>query len=219
LEFAGIAHSTKRHVFTVLIVSLTLASSALAWDGHRKGFILGAGFGPGSTFYSMKDEAGYEDEVMESHDRGDYHGYGVYSNLKIGYAPTDQIKIYLESENTYFRGEVEIGHTGVSGIGVGYYLKPESPSWYMSAGIGYSTWNPPLFPPFEVLFEEYNYLGFGLRGAVGYEFARHFGVEFNFMWGNPTRDKPWTPAHDGYDYDLTIINAMSVGLTINALGY
>jgi len=167
----------------------------------------------------MKDEAGYENQVMETKDRGNHSGFGFHTNLKIGYAPTNQIAIFLKSENAFFNGEYEIGHTGVSGIGASYYMQPESPSWYFSAGIGYSTWNPPLYPPFEVLFEDYNYLGFGLRGAVGYEFARHYSAELNVLWSNPARDKPWIPSHDGYDYDLTIINSFSFGLTINALGY
>ena len=93
----------------VCFVLVALTATAHAWDGNRKGFVLGLGAGYGNQWLSYETES-YE--IDESY----YYYYGVpvyvstgketrtdtetgwMSDFKIGYAPTNKLAIYWMSK-------------------------------------------------------------------------------------------------------------------------
>ncbi|OGC87987.1 MAG: hypothetical protein A2142_02080 [candidate division Zixibacteria bacterium RBG_16_48_11] len=104
------------------------------------------------------------------------------TDLKIGYAPTEQVEIYYSSKVSWFSvgdGDAVIFAYGFGSAAISYYFQPQSPTFYVSGGLGVAT----LSDPFEDDPETSS--GFGLFAGGGYEFARHYAVEFDLMYGLP----------------------------------
>ncbi len=199
----------------------TLASPALAWDGQRHGFILGGGLGMGYVSYEVENRCGENDLLEGRH----FDSEAYVLHLKIGYGVSNQLLLFWTSENILFGDDYDNGITlhGIDGIGATYYLNPSSPSFYFSTAFGYSTWNPPFYPPpwvwLEYLQSNNEYLGLGVIASIGYEFARHYSAELTFTWGKPTLDNPIIPEELACPYIKQVNNALSLSLTINTLGY
>ncbi len=196
---------TKK-VLGVLVgcIVLSVATNVLAWDGQRKGFILGGGLGLGMTSFTQTLEFMGMSETSPREDK-----FGFQTDFKIGYAPTDLLQIYYVSKVSWFELKNVFGDevtitSGLGGAGVSYYLQPEAPSAFFTGGIGIATWDLP--------FEERAdaWAGFGLYAGAGYEFTRYWNVEFDFVWGNPSEEVSGLKAST---------NALSLMFTINVLGY
>ena len=171
---------------------------------HRKGFVIGLGLGPGYTTYKF-DVAGYGS--TKSQDK-----FGVSSDFKIGYAPSDQViicwmsKVAWYSEEmmdySYYYGittkDITVAN-GVGAVGVCYFFRPWAPSPYIFGGLGYSSFSTP--------FDNYkSSTGFGLTLGGGIEFARHWCIEGSLVYGNPS------------DAGVTM-KSTSLKVTLNWLGY
>ncbi|MHB9031217.1 MAG: hypothetical protein ACYC9O_20815, partial [Candidatus Latescibacterota bacterium] len=162
---------------------LGFAGSSRAWDGERRGFILGFGLGSGLTSYVQTVETG---GVSLEGDRENV--VPIASNFLIGYAPTNQWQIFYTNKASWFGFEnvldedITIAH-GVGGIGVARYFAEYSPSFFLSGSVGLSTWDAPFEEDFET------WTGFGVSLGWGYEFASHFQVENSFSWGRPEEDE------------------------------
>jgi hypothetical protein len=167
----------------VVVLCLTaisiFAAEAFALDGERKGFILGFSAGPGMTSFtqSIADTAGHKFESDRE------NKFGVGTDFRIGYAPSNQVIVYYTNKLTWLRftnafdQDVTIVN-GVGLLGVSYYMKTEAPSVYLAATIGVSTWG--------VTDDIGNaWRGFGVGGTVGYEFTKYWSIEGTVMWGNP----------------------------------
>jgi len=195
---------TKR-ILGVLVgcIVLSTATGVAAWDGKRKGFILGGGIGPGMTSFTQKVEYGAASKTSPLENK-----FGLQTDFKIGGAPTDLIQIYYTNKVSWFGIENIYGNdviiaSGLSAVGVSYYSQPESPSSFFSGGLGFSSWAVPE--------EEANtWIGFGFYAGVGYEFARYWNVEFDLVWGNPSEEEAGLKA---------TTNAFTYSLMINVLGY
>jgi len=200
----------------IVITTLLLISNADAFNGKRKGFIIGGGLGPSfSTFketITIHDFFGSGTETEESQRE---NKFGLRTNFKIGYAPSDLLEIYFTVKDSWFSSEVYflgestaedvIMASGFWGPGVTYYFKPEAPSYFITGGIGLSTLSLPFESHSEIKF------GGGLYAGAGYEFRNHFYVELDLGWG-----KPSSLALFGIGSSTTVL---SVALTINALAY
>ena len=93
--------------------------------------------------------------------------------------------------------------SAVSGLGASYYFKPESPSFLLSGGVGYSTWATP--------FEDTDpWYGFGFMLGCGYEFTKYFNADFSFTYGI---------SEDSESGISATTTASSFMLTLNVLGY
>jgi len=185
-----------------------------AFDGERQGFILGIGVGAGLTSYTATEAIDAEEVGMESgtfswtSDRE--NEFPLMSDFKIGYAPNDLVEIYWMSKVSWFSvsggGEDDfIVANGLGGLGVTYFFEPAAPSAFVSGGIGFSSWAFPLEedPPDP-------WSGIGLSAGAGYEFATHWYVAGDVCWGRPSTEE--------YGVDSSM-NALSVKLTINVIGY
>ena len=204
----------KNSVFQTLILTavmvifiLGLATPGFAFDKSRKGFILGFGLGPGYAKYTeTKDSSGTE---VRSFDEGKI---SLFSDFKIGYAPSEKLMVYWMSKGAWFGVDSTVIDEdketvsilgGMGGLGVTYFFSQEVPSFYVSAGVGFSSWSLP--------FEGTDpWTGIGAAGSIGYEFSRNWMLEASVLYGKPKHDI------DVYSYEVKNI---AFGLTINVLGY
>ena len=168
-------------VLAVIATILLVTTVAQAFDGNRKGFIIGFGVGPGYTSFTqtVKNVTTGFDETSDTE-----NSFSFATDFKIGGGITDQFLLYYVNRVTWFGMENALNENvtianGVGGVGVSYYLETTAPAFYFLGSIGLSTW----MTPFED--ESSNWVGFGVSGGVGYEFAAHWGVEATVNYGNP----------------------------------
>ncbi len=148
----------KKVLATVLILSLVLAVSASAFDGARKGFVLGGGLGfaPMAKFEAEELKAYNEDKA------------GIALNFVIGYAWDEYNMIVYEGNVTahnsdWTRDAVAQGFNGASWY---HYFGPKGKSAFIVAGLGLYVFNAEGF--------DQNDPGGALILGGGYEFAPHW---------------------------------------------
>lgn len=163
---------------------LGLAACALpahAFDGQRKGFILGVGAGLGvSSFTQTLDVSGLGSETSDRETK-----VGVAADFRIGWGVDDQLLLYYDNRANWFSVENVFDESvtlvdGLSTFGASYYFQPAAPSAFVTGGIGWATWTTP----FEE--ESSGALGFGLYGGGGYEFNKLLSVEGSISYGMPS---------------------------------
>ena len=188
-----------------LLIVLTVTAGLLnAFDGKRKGFILGWGLGMGKLDITEK-----YNEVKTD---GNMKDYNFATNSKIGWGFNENLEVYYTAKNFWGthknrEDKKETFATGVSAIGVSYFFNKKAettwkPSLFVSGGAGIAGWQNP----FEDKDEEETMAGFGFFGGFGYEFFKHYSIEADFIMGNP---------HKGsHKIDM---NGFSI--TINALAF
>lgn len=179
----------KRLVMIVLVAVLFMATTACAFDGLRKGFVLGGGLGLNVT-------AEYEVDIPGFYISEDGSGFGLH--LVIGYAWDEQNMIVYEGNVTGWKSDligVDIAQ-GFNGASWYHYFGPSGKSFFTAAGLGFYVFNADTY--------EDNDPGFGLLLGGGYEFARHWQVAAYFSSGK-TEDS-------GVDFDHTHLNILVSGI-------
>lgn len=160
----------------VLCGLLAFASgNAQAFDGNRKGFLLGVGVG---AHLSSIDVSNVTADFPGDRDDG-----GITLELSIGGGISDQLALY-------FSHLLTIGDdysTGIFGAGTTFWLRPSGPSLYFEGTVGlglvisdehdYNYYN-----------DEYDYRytddtadGPALRLALGYQFENRLQIEGGIM--------------------------------------
>ena len=206
----------RKLVLLILIVLITLflIVNAYAFDGKRKGFFLGGGLGPGLTLQKETIEYSGWFEGQESETSGWESKFGLVTNFKIGYAPSNLLEIYFTVKDSWYgstiywwglESEDVVMASGFWGPGVTYYFKPEAPSYFITGGFGLSTLSLPFESDAEIKF------GGGLFAGAGYEFKCHFNVELDLMFGEVSSLSLF-----GIEPKTTVLSIM---LTVNALAY
>jgi hypothetical protein len=187
-----------------IIVVLALVTNVYAFDGQRKGFVIGFGLGGGYTTFTQTIE------FMGLSETGDRENkFGLHTDIKIGYAPSNQLLIYWMNNFTWFSTENIFDDnvtfaSGVSGFGFSYSFSSEDKSAFLRGGIGGSAWMAPFDSDID------SWYGFGVVGGFGYEFAKHWSIEAIVMWSNPTSE----------DLGINLkTEAFSFAITLNILGY
>jgi len=170
----------RRIIPLVAVVLFLGADAASAFDGDRKGFILGFGVGPSLT--SIKQTVSGTGLFDGTSDRENKFGLGT--SFRIGGAFNEQWMLYYANNVAWFGIENVLGDdvtiaSSVGLVGVSYYLQPTKPSAYILGVIGVSTW--------DAIFEEGSSAstGFGIGGGMGWEFSPHWSFEALVEWGNP----------------------------------
>lgn len=225
----------SRTILAGLIGFLVLvpAESVSAFDGQRKGFILGMDMGPGLVHVRS-----HVDSRTDGLTRG-----AVGLNLTFGYAPSNKFQLYLyhrmnmfklselgqayedwfdEIENETWKGigyliispfvlpflPVKASHSA-GGIGFSSFFDEAAPSFFFSGGIGWSIIADPYLK--DLLSTAHDTMGgVGLVAGVGYEFKPHVSAELQFMYGTSDRGG-WS------DYDSR--SAYSAALVLKMLAY
>lgn len=109
----------KRLLMWTLVASAVLCRfsvPAYAWDGDRKGFVLGFGAGPGYA----ENSGGWKNP------RG-----GLQTNLRFGYAPSARWVIHYNGQQ--FWGRYAMLHPA---LGCSYYLRDRGPCAFVTAAVG-----------------------------------------------------------------------------------
>ena len=178
------------------IVALTLFTTAVhAFDGNRKGFILGGGLGPALTSLGQ----GYDDPLDVEELSARENELGLATDFKIGGGITEKFSLYYVNNVSWVRFSGVTIAQGTGGLGATYYMEVSAPSLYFVGMIGMSS----LWFFFGGVG---GYPGFGMGGGVGYEFAKHWSVEGVATWG-----------HLGLEVES--INAFSFLVTVSGIAY
>lgn len=177
-------------------------TDAHAWDKQRKGFVLGLGGGPALTSIN--------EEFLGLSSRR--NKLGLYTDFRIGYAPENNWMICYINKVSWFGSEVTYSTdfdwhvkdmtimSAITGVGFSYYFNRESPSPFVTGGVGASSFSFP--------FEDLEgTMGAAFFAGGGYEFTPRWSFEGNFTWGNPSKD------------DVLDRSVISISGTINILGY
>jgi len=183
--------------FTLALVLLFAFANLYAFDGERKGFILGGGIG-----------AGFLSNTTSFNSNSDTDSRAVFlTNFKIGYAPSNTLEIYYISKVSWWgqtnaiTGSSTTFTLGLSAIAATMYIDNTTETgWFISGGLALSA----LAAPFETDLESSN--GFGLFGGGGYEFSSHWSVELDLLYSTIT--------DPGVDF-----NSFGVLVTINVLAF
>ena len=154
-----------------VVVFMLTYNNVFAFDGERKGFIIGGGIG-----------AGYLSNTTSFNSFSDTDSRAVFlTNFKIGYAPSNTLEIYYISKVTWWGVNDKAFLLGLAVIAITVYANNTTHTgWFISGGLGLST----LDAPFEKDLESSN--GFGLFGGGGYEFLSHWGVELDLLYSTIT---------------------------------
>jgi opacity protein-like surface antigen len=140
-----------------LIVFVVLSSQLLAFNGLRKGFILGGGGGPGYLTYEGVDK------------------FSLATNFKIGYAPSNSFEIYYLNTVSWFGVYSETFLNGLTGLGLTKYIKPEGRGFFVFGGVGLAV--------LQVLTQYGDSdTGLGLIGGVGYDISKHWSVQGDILY-------------------------------------
>ncbi len=205
--------------FLLVAAIVVAATSASALDGTRKGFILGFGIGPSATSWSMEMSAslGPLSASVESETESNF---GIGTDFKIGGGITEKFLLYYENRVSWFgfdyefidfNGNVIATETitfayGVGLLGASYYFQVEAPSLYILGSVGVSTWSAPFDDSWGDA-----WVGVGLSGGMGYEFAKHWSIEGTVNYGNPG-----TEMFPGVDFNM---NALAFVVTVGGMLY
>ena len=184
----------KLRTYSVALLSfLVLSSQLLAFDGQRKGFILGGGIGGGYLHYV--ESYGFPVSGLKT--------FAVATNFKIGYAPSNSLEIYYINSVSWFGYSQAAFIIGVTGLGLTKYLNPNGTGFFVSGGIGLS-----FYQPFEAGDEDRPATGFGLLGGIGYDIAKHWSIQGDILY----------TTMNGYGYGLRI-TSLGVRATLNFLAF
>ncbi|MCK5115398.1 MAG: hypothetical protein KAR44_02285 [Candidatus Aegiribacteria sp.] len=188
----------KARLVIIITLMLLTAGSARAWDGERKGFLLGLGLGIGYDSYSgvQYDEIGPEEE--------DNSSVAFAASPRIGYACNNRLSFFYSRHPFIFSVKNEENDdvtitTCIESLEVQYYLEERAPSLYLGlgAGIGY------FFHDGTSNYSREALKGIGILGTVGYEPIRHLSAEISLHYKSPQEG-----ASD-----------IGVSLLVNVLGY
>jgi hypothetical protein len=155
----------------LLLFAICLGMSANAFNGERKGFVLGGGLGivPVVT-WEFDDGDLHVDELRA--------GFG--SQLIIGYAWDEHNMIVYEANGVRYKSselKVDIIQ-GFSGVSYYRYWGPKGKSAFFMGGLGIYLFSPEYFSQ--------NDPGFGLLIGGGYEFTSHWQLGGYLSLGRTT---------------------------------
>ena len=175
---------------------------ANAFDNNREGFILGLGVG----MHSSNIEFNYDGSTILDYDRS-----GLATSFKIGGGISNQFAIYYARYAAWYSAPFSDGittkdityTTGISGLGVTYYLTPEQQTGYIFGAYGIGD----LAAPFEDGIAPDD--GSAMMAGAGYEFSDHIQIEGVIL----------LPSITSADDTLLTIDATSIQLVINYLWY
>lgn len=189
------------------VVALLLTAGLFAglWaptaaHAQRDGFVIGFGLGVGHTSISSDDE--YDDE--------DIGRTSLMTDFRIGYAPTNRAMLYWSSDVSWFRLTDEFDDgvviSGIGGLGATYFIRDAAPSPYLTAALGFNSFNYIGISDAEIT----QFFGPGIALGGGFEFARHWLLDGKVLLGRPRHTE------DGFTDALRV---RTFKVTLNWLHY
>jgi hypothetical protein len=146
-----------RNLAVGIVAFFILASRLGAFDNQRQGFVLGGGIGGG--YFSGNPPGG--DAVFAA-------------NLKIGSGLSNRTEVYYTYNASFYQDEGTLSASGIHGIGVTQYTKPEGYGLFFLGGVGLA---------FETEFEgggsDY---GFGGFIGLGHDIGKHWSIQADLSY-------------------------------------
>lgn len=172
-----------RRTVPLLCLALTLlfidAPTAQAFDGYRRGFVLGGGLGPGVLF-GKQSVRGFGESAQSDWESE----FALVTDFHIGAGINDKLVLYYSSRVNWF-WPYDGGTTLTNGIGtvaLNIYTEPTAPSVYFTVGLGLTSLDAPFEDDAEASY------GPGFRLGVGTEFNPHWSMEFALTYGTVDDD-------------------------------
>ncbi|MFH1699116.1 MAG: outer membrane beta-barrel protein [Candidatus Zixiibacteriota bacterium] len=168
----------KKNFYLLLLVTLILCSTAVGFDGDRKGFVLGGGLGfsPASKWKTeLIPDLNLAFEETKA-------GLGV--NLLLGYAWDEYNMLVLEGNVAGYETDLKnvTATQGFGGVAWYHYYGAKGSSFFTTVGVG--GYNFELeFKKDNITVSGSNDPGFGMLFGAGYEFAPHFQAGAYFSFG------------------------------------
>lgn len=150
----------KRVLLTAILI-LLIASNIMAFNGERRGFLLGFGMGPGL----MPLNGGNKIVLFNS-------------DFRIGHGFSDKFQLYLSAKTAWAKDEYcnQMKIFGIGGIGMSYYCSKSNLLVYITSSVGLTLMNTTIGPEFRP----------GLSFGIGYEFSKHWSLEGTFICQSTT---------------------------------
>ena len=163
----------------LIAITILCSTSIYAFDGERKGFILGGGLGVGYLSNTTSWDFSY-DTGSRTESRMVFQTY-----FKIGYAPSNTLEIFYRSRISWW-SEHSLFWLGLGAVAFTLYFDNISETgWFVSGGIGHSNMSE-----LDILgTSPVSRSGFGLFGGAGYEFSSHWTVEVDLQYSAVTDDR------------------------------
>jgi len=167
----------KKHFILMYMIIFTITFTKInAFDGQRKGFILGFGLGGEYIYnnFSSGNSSGPENKV------------GSLTEFRIGYAPSNTFLIYYNNKAFGFFENIlkdmdhmpvaghKTGMLSLSSLSVKKYLPAYRNKLGVTGGVG-SSWS---------MMDVGSTIGFGLFGGAGYDISKHFSAEAEIIYLN-----------------------------------
>lgn len=192
-----------KKVTLALVLILFLLHTALGFDGKRQGVLLGIGGGLGLVSFNDKATDSLGTSISS---RG--LKFAVMTDLKVGYAPSEQIELFYTYKGTWFSAGLDATfHYVLHALAVNYFFKPSEPSTFLGLGVGKCDLSTP-FSSDPFIFGDASGLGFFV--SCGRQYTTHLAFALDLMYGAPQKDR--------YKYKY-IFKALSPRLSITATAF
>lgn len=173
-------------LLTLFAVLAGLAAPSLAFDGHRRGFFLGGGLGPGYTSWSHD----YPDSLVVPSDSGftaithrSGNNAALATDLRIGFGFSNRWLVFYDKRiNWIFSGTDATVADITTTVATSYYFKEVHPAAYLIGGAGLSAWETH----YRYASGSPRWLGSGYFGGAGYEMNRWLSAEGTVSYGRPS---------------------------------
>lgn len=157
---------------TVLFISALLAGPSAAFDGRRRGIVVGGGIGFSPTAYTTLDGVSPESQ----------NAIGFAAHARLAYHWNENSMLVLIYNAVFYKSDfaAHTGRTvsqGFEGLGWLQYFGDGPAKRYLIGGLGLQH-----FSGYSGDFESHD-PGFGVYVAAGYEPVRHFQLEISFSLG------------------------------------
>jgi len=172
---------------TILIMVL-ISTSIFAWDGERKGFQLGLGFGSGYEVYN-----GIQWDAISS-DKDSNKSWVFAASPKIGYAFNNNITLFYTRYPLLYSVKSSNGNdVGITScteaLQLVYFLEDKAPSFFfgLGTGIGYFFDQEVNSEP-AMNYSPNSLKGLGLMASMGFEPFKHITTELAIHHRSPQKD-------------------------------
>ncbi len=172
---------------TILIMVL-ISTSIFAWDGERKGFLLGLGFGSGFDIYNgiQWDAIGPDKESNAS--------WAFAASPKIGYAFNNNIALFYTRYPLSYNVKSSSGNdveitSCTEALQLVYFLEDQAPSFFfgLGTGIGYF-FDQEVFDEPAMNYSPNSLKGLGIMASMGFEPFKHITTELAIHYRTPQKD-------------------------------
>jgi hypothetical protein len=166
----------KKSILITVILVIALGSQLYAFDGYRKGFVIGGGLGFAPVGRWSLVDAPSDPGVKTSESRP-----GISANFQVGYAFDEFNMLVFDADATGYNSKVndKSSSQGTEAFSWYHYFGPAGKALYTKAGLGiYSFW-------VDGSGDFSSGLGFVVGG--GYEFAPHWQVGANLGFGRTSK--------------------------------